>query len=555
MITVQDAMGIGGLTKCKIVAGHKGANREIKHVTVMEVPDTIQWLKGNELLLTSLYPIKDDTEAVNQLVRQLVEKGSAGLAIKTHRFFEQIPEMIIHEANRLNFPVIEMDKDVPYLDIITPLMSAILGNTSLEQEDIDDINDVVKWITELALGGKGLEIIVETLTKILKNLVTIESETPLMDTFPNVDIEPLSREQKHKLKKSQRPRHVTRLLNEQETPTIVAPLILNQEINGYISFWQTEKELGQIDVMILERVIPLIALEFLKVKTEHEVEQKYKNQFLSEVLLGKVKDETEVFDKAKTYGWDLSQDFQVFVLDIDHFNAIAKKLANEVLLQEYKQKILSMIERIVLQKEKSAVVAGWSDMIAVLYPAKAFKTSGSYKEKVCAFASEIQTKIGQLIPEMTFTIGIGRFYPALDGMHLGYQECVQSINLGREVWGRGQIIHFDDLGIYRILSQYQNRKELEDIYQETIGKLVEYDQTHHSHLTETLERYFKQNMNLKETAQSLYIHINTLKYRLQKIEQLTGYSVSSSEGHLHLHLGLKVKRVINRTAPYNQHYS
>ena len=170
MITVQDAMGIGGLTKCKIVAGHKGANREIKHVTVMEVPDTIQWLKGNELLLTSLYPIKDDTEAVNQLVRQLVEKGSAGLAIKTHRFFEQIPEMIIHEANRLNFPVIEMDKDVPYLDIITPLMSAILGNTSLEQEDIDDINDVVKWITELALGGKGLEIIVETLTKILKNL-------------------------------------------------------------------------------------------------------------------------------------------------------------------------------------------------------------------------------------------------------------------------------------------------------------------------------------------------------------------------------------------------
>lgn len=544
-VTIQEAMSIGGLKKCKLVAGHKGMDREISHVTVMEVPDAVEWLKGNDLLLTSLYPIKDDPEALNKLVYQLIEKGSAGLAIKTHRFVKEIPEAIIQAANKTDFPIIEIDKEVPYLDIITPLMSAILGGSSLKHENIDDINEVIKWITELALSGEGLEIIVKTLTKILKNTVTIESETSLIKTVPNYDILPLNREEKNKLRKSNRPLFMTRLLNQQKTACLVAPIILNREVNGFITIWQNYGKLRNIDITILERVVPLIALEFLKVKTENEVEQKYKGQFLSEILTGKIKNKEEILNKSIKYGWDLSQDFQLCVLDVDNFNAIVNKLRKEVLIQEFKQRTVNSIERFVRKRESTAIVAGWSDLIAILYPVKGFNTSNSLIDEVRMFASILQRRLKKIIPEVTFTVGIGRFYPELEGLHFGYKECLQSINLGREIWGRGKIIHFNDLGIYRILCQHSDRQELVNMYKETVDKLVEYDKKHNGFLTKTLEQYFKQNMNLKETAQALFIHVNTLKYRLKKIEELTGYSVNDSEGHLHLHLGLKVSQVIN----------
>lgn len=70
-VTIREAMQVGGLLRCKVVAGESALDKEIQYITVMEVPDVIQWLKGNELLLTSLYAIKDDLQAIQNLVPQL----------------------------------------------------------------------------------------------------------------------------------------------------------------------------------------------------------------------------------------------------------------------------------------------------------------------------------------------------------------------------------------------------------------------------------------------------------------------------------------------------
>lgn len=91
-IPLKNILNIGGLRECKVIAGHKALNNIVTYVTVMEVPDIVKWLKGNELLLTSLYPIKDNVEAQIQLIEKLKEAGTAALAIKPSRFVEKIPE-------------------------------------------------------------------------------------------------------------------------------------------------------------------------------------------------------------------------------------------------------------------------------------------------------------------------------------------------------------------------------------------------------------------------------------------------------------------------------
>ena len=543
-VSVKEAMSIGGLAKCKIVAGEKGVDRTIKYVTVMEVPDTIQWLKGQDLLLTSLYPIKDDPEAMQTLVTQLHEKGSSALAIKTHRFVEQIPESIIQEANRLDLPIIEIEREISYLDIMTPLMNVILESTAPKQDDYDEL---FQWITELALGGKGLQAIVQALSKMMQNLVTLESAVPFVEAPPlSHRIAPLTIRQINELRKSKRPLRMVRKLNDQNTACIVCPLILNEEVNGYITCWETTRSFRKHDFNVLQRSIPLFALEFLKVKTKIDVEQKYKNDFMSEVLAGNIKREEEVIDKAKVYGWDLSKDYQVMVLDVDQFFSIVENYNyNEVMIQEFKRNIVGKIEHAVKKLEQSSIVVFWSDKFIVLYPIDRSKGEAGLKEYFLSAAKQLQTNLKKEISEVTFTIGIGRFYKGLKGIHQGYKEALQSIQVGRKTWGRDSIIHFDFLGIYRILGQFENFSELESLYRETIGKLEEYDHNTNSNLTETLQQFFECNCGLTETADKMFIHVNTLKYRLRKIEQVTGYQINDWEGRFNLYLGFKIKEIVN----------
>lgn len=160
------------------MAGEKGLSRIIEYVTVMEVPDVIKWLKGNDLLLTSLYPIKDDPQAIANLVRNLHQIGSSALAIKTHQFFDEIPSVILEEGDRYHFPIIRISPDISYIDIMTPLVERILEEKGLSYQETDELLNV---ITELALEGRGINEITQALSNFFKNPVTVESELPLSD--------------------------------------------------------------------------------------------------------------------------------------------------------------------------------------------------------------------------------------------------------------------------------------------------------------------------------------------------------------------------------------
>jgi purine catabolism regulator len=544
-IAVRDAMRIGGLTGCRVVAGEKGLEREIEYIAVMEVPDVIRWLKGRDLLLTSLFPIKDDEEAIRCLVQQLADIGSAALAIKTHRFIGEIPEIVIAEGNRLNFPIIEIDNEVSYLDIMTPLMRYILKKPEAEQENLDMF---FQWVTELAMGGKGIPAIVQAVEHVTGNLITVESEFSFIEGIVHKHhILPLNRNQKNELRTSKRSIRMARNLNGLETSCIVTPLLLKDELYGYVTCWQTSKPFREQDFVILDRIISLLALEFLKAKTEVDVVQAYKDDFLKDILLGEANEEEEVIASARKFGWDLTKEFQVFVVCFDNSAFLHNDDNAAVLLQRFMMSLLQRMADILSFVSKTTIVGVRKDTLVVLYPVDAivdFQESSS-KKKTVPIAEQILKQLKLSFDDSCFTIGMGRFHKGIRGIQSAYREATNAAQLGKAVWGKDKCIHFDDLGIYRILGQFHDRKELESLYAESVGKLVDFDRNNQSRLLETLSEYFHNNYVLTETAEKLFIHINTLKYRLQKIEQLTGCSINNAEERLRLHISLKIKDILN----------
>ncbi|WP_028552707.1 PucR family transcriptional regulator [Paenibacillus sp. UNC451MF] len=531
-VTVSEALQFGGLASCKVVAGESGLVRTIESITVMEVPDVIQWLNGKVLLLTSLYSIKDDEEAIRMLVPQLAAAGSTALAIKTQTYMSEIPLTIIEAGNRLGFPIIEIPSETAYLDIMTPLMTLILKRSDTGSEQLEAF---FQWIKELALGGKGIAALIEAVEQMTGNLITVGSEISAFEWFKGMSVTPLSRVQHNELKVAKRPIRMMRMLNDTWTPCIISPLLLNDELWGDVTCWQTSREFREQDFQVMDRTMMLIAMEFLKEKTKLDLEQTYKNHFLTELLLSKRLDLSEVLEKGKMFGWDFSKSYQVVCFHIP----------TEEGASERKGRLLLKLNSLFCFDTSDAIVTYVKELVVVLLPRTDVNNfefpyaTDPDKEAIRNKMDKIRHELSKEVDDDLIQVGIGRFYKGLEGIHKGYSEAVKALKLGTP-WTNLSSVHFEDLGVYRVLNSVQDQAELAAFHSETIGKLKTYDTVHEAELLTTLKHFFENDASTTDTAKNLFVHINTIKYRLNKIEQVTGYSVHNAEQRLLLHLGLKI---------------
>ncbi|CAG7632280.1 Purine catabolism regulatory protein [Paenibacillus solanacearum] len=533
-IAVREAMHIGGLARCKVVAGADGLDRTIEAVTVMEVPDVIRWLKGNVLLLTSLYPVKDDEEAIENLVGRLHMAGIAGLAIKTGQYVRHIPDAIVAAGNRLGLPIIEIDKETTYLDIMTPLMEYILSEPRPLEEQPDSYN---QWLTELAMSGKGVAALIEAVERLMGGELSVGSELPARELRYGTEAAPLTVLQKKQLTAAKRPVRMERRLGGQALPCLVAPIMLSEELVGDITYRASNREFRERDIRVVERTMILIALEFLKAITTADVEQTFKDQFMADVLQGRVPDVTETIEKGRRFGWDFTSHYAVYCVAVSRrADSSERRIRETAASPQWKRRLLHQARAAFRFDEAGVVITFLKQDMVILYP-QAYPPA---RPTAVRQAEAIHRQLASEWEELSFTIAVGRWHPGLEGIHKGYLECCRVLELGKPLRSSG-VIHYDELGLFRLLSESRGSNELESLYAESVGKLADYDAAHGANLVETLTRYFAQNGSLAETAEKLFVHVNTVKYRLQKIEQLTGCSVNDAEARLLLHVGLKIR--------------
>lgn len=123
-LTVEQALSIFPLSEGRLIAGKTGTSRIVKSVNVMDAPDITDWIKNGEMLFTTAYLIKDNLDEGIQLLRKLDQRGSAGLGIKLGRFWSDVPEPILDEADRLEFPLIELPYQFTFSDQMKGLFHA-----------------------------------------------------------------------------------------------------------------------------------------------------------------------------------------------------------------------------------------------------------------------------------------------------------------------------------------------------------------------------------------------------------------------------------------------
>jgi len=519
-ISLRNSMKLGKFSECEVVAGQQGMDRVIENITIMELPDIVKWLKRKELILTSLFAIKDDQDAQNVLIQRLYYAGATALAVKPFESIEEIPPAIIASANKLGFPVIRIPNHVKYLDILSPVMHHIFNKKVVLQEDIEQATNVLH---EIALNSQGLDAYVENVSSITQNIVTIESEWMFIYTpEPLQSISPLSEDEKRELSILKRPIRYEREYNQEIVSCIVAPIIVDREYFGNITCWAVNHQHITMDNAVLEQASSLISLEFLRLKVKYDMEQQYRGDFMRELLFNENMSGEDLIEWGERYNTTGEDDYICLIIDIE------KNPKANLDLMRLKDEIA-----VAVQKTSPSMLIGIiRGKICMVQHVDGQQNLHQMIETTYNIVERIS---GQT---MTIHIGVGEVCQGVKGIRKSFYQAEQAVKLTGMSKDIQPIIYYKKLGAYRLLEPLKDSQELADFYASSIGKLVAEDMK--GELIYTLQNYFYEDEVLKVTAEKLFIHVNTLKYRMKRIEEITGLEFRKSEDKLNLFLGLKI---------------
>jgi hypothetical protein len=150
-----------------------------------------------------------------------------------------------------------------------------------------------------------------------------------------------------------------------------------------------------------------------------------------------------------------------------------------------------------------------------------------------------------------YGLAVGRSRPASDptDLHRAGAEARLAANVAEGQGAPG--LAFEETGAYRLLlpAMSEDPAELQRFHNETVAPLVAYDEQYDTELVRTLESFLEADGNVARTAQKLFTHRHTVRYRLERVRELTGLDVGSTDGRERLGLGLKAMRVLGILPP------
>jgi DNA-binding PucR family transcriptional regulator len=188
------------------------------------------------------------------------------------------------------------------------------------------------------------------------------------------------------------------------------------------------------------------------------------------------------------------------------------------------------------------------------------KQEGERTEVIAVVPADAEERLGRAADTLAdelelglngFTVSVARSRVAADpvDVYRAGQEALLAANVGEAEGTR--VLAFEDTGAYRLLlpAMSDDPAELERFYSETVEPLLAYDEQYETELVHTVETYLDNDGNVAATAQQLFTHRHTIRYRLERARDLCGHDVTSTEGREKLGLGLKAMRVLGIASP------
>jgi purine catabolism regulator len=556
-LTVRQAMLLPGLREARAIAGCGGLDRRITGVRVLEAPETLRSVVAGDLLLTMGFAFKDDSYAQSSVVGNLARAGSAGLVVRPEPYLGEIPLAMAAQANELAYPLLAIPEHVAYEHIALPIVQEqLMAREARAQQSFD----TYRRFTQLVVEGAGVQGLLQALGELLLGFAA----------FADPELNVLAR---YVPSSQQRPQgetagsgrwhellelgsldsmvHSPRRSSERgpdQTPEmlaegIVAPLVAGHDCHGYVFAIPNPEVPRDFAMVTLEHAASALALQLLKDREVAQAEYRVRGELADDLLAGSYGDEEDVFRRARFLRYELSVPHALLLVKMDEFaRRIREGTYDKTHIAYLRRQFLGLVTGAVDREYPRHLVRSRSDSVVLLLPVPQGSADVGAIEQL---AHRIVQAVTESALGIAASVAIGPICRKPGEFRSALTEAQRAAGLAAKLGKHGQVIPVERLGIYRFLAELGDRTGLEAFAKQLLEPLVNYDRARGTPFLRTLEIYLQQHGNLMHTARELHVHLNTLRYRLARISEISGIDLKDEDLRLDLLLALRIRAMLD----------
>lgn len=273
-----------------------------------------------------------------------------------------------------------------------------------------------------------------------------------------------------------------------------------------------------------------------------KIEQESMNSFMKNLISGEINYDDEIINRAMFYGYSPDINYYSIVISIDNFVKLVKhnEIWDEDIEFRLKQKLQQVIVDVMHKYNKKIISIMESNFIILMVPME--QKEGT--NEINLIAEEIYNKVQIKIKKIEISIGIGSEWNKIENFKNSVEEARKAIKVISIDENKNKFCNYEQIGIYKLLFEIDKKDKMKKIYTHILGDLIDYDNKNSTKLVQTLEIYIDKNCNLVQASDALFIHKNTLKYRIKRMENILNCDLRNLDILFNLSLAFKVRKFL-----------
>ncbi|SCW41922.1 purine catabolism regulatory protein [Paenibacillus tianmuensis] len=523
-ITVEQVLSIYPLSEGKLVAGQSGASRLVKSVKVMDTPDIADWFREGEMVFTTAYLMKDVPYDAISLLRKLNQCRSAGLGIKIGRFWDKVPEPILEEANRLDFPLIEL----PYECFFSDQMNGMFHiEMQYHTQILHSVLDKQMRLMQFALRPDRIDHFFQKLLGILGYpIAVVGSRGQVIFNATSFGASQLLHGWTWE-KEAQ-------WAFVEESRCFRVPLKEHDECIGYMVIFPENPHRVKVEEELFLQTAEIISYHMGVILNEYRnhAAQNDLGLLLSRYLRGSGTIEA-LTEEAARRGIPLFQGAYRGLLSIISPDTGYRE--KDSLLRNIREEMQYHPEL----KEMAVIHFSIQEGLFSVFLVDAPGADGKLNDL-------LRTCLRGVLQEDSGTplrICVSNKKNRPDQLRDAYNECLETSRLADRLGIREAVVQFGAVEL-AYLFQHVPREHMQTYVNEVLEMLLKKDPEYSQEMLRTLEAFIENDGQVNETAKQMLIHRNTVAYRLEKVGELLEVDYKKINDLLRLKLAFTFRQML-----------
>ena len=541
MLTVRDLLAD---LRVRVLAGEGGLELPVRWVHISELLDPTPWLSGGEVLLTTGMQL-ETPERQREFVSRLAEHQLAALGFGTGFAHAEVPPAVLEAAAEREFPVFEVPYELPFIAIteaaFTQLVNeqyAILRRALVAQERLERI----------VLSERGLEALAGALATLIGAAVFVfdpRGDLLVQHAFRR----PTSDEQlaslQTELRERARRRDARTFMPSGEEPSrgLALPVAADGSQaagsdgqaripEAWLVAIKDSGPLSDFDRLTLRQAVTIVALELLRSRVAGDTERRLAGDVLAAVVSGEL------------VGTELTRRLEPFGLSERIAAIVFARPGNGRGSPAPAEAALAAALRV---DAAPGLVASAGSLTCAL-------VAGIDDEQLFALAERVAVRLsGEFDAEVS--VGVGRAVAGSDARRSFHEaRCtLEALTLragspngnGSAPAALAKVATYKDLGTFQLLLSLQDDEALKLFCDSILGPIEASEGHYGGELMRSLEAFIEENGQWERAARRLYCHRHTLRYRIRRVEELTGRNLGSARDRIEFWLALRGRELVS----------